>query len=45
MLDVTGSERGPERMVVVMETPRADALALAVGNRLVVEPDTEIEPL
>jgi hypothetical protein len=40
-----GAQIEPERLVVAMDSARAQALSVALGNRLIVEPDEELNPL
>jgi hypothetical protein len=40
-----GAQIEPERLVVAMDSARAQALSTALGNRLLVEPDEELNPL
>jgi hypothetical protein len=40
-----GAQVEPERLVVAMDSARAQALSMALGNRLIVEPDEELNPL
>jgi hypothetical protein len=40
-----GAHVEPERLVVAMDSARAQALSMALGNRLLVEPDEELNPL
>ena len=45
LVSVTGPGPSPERLVVEMDPDRADALSLALGDRLVIERDAVIDPL
>jgi hypothetical protein len=43
---ISGSAQAePDRLVVAMDSARAEALSLALGRRLAVEPDQELNPL
>jgi hypothetical protein len=41
----TGGRPEPDRLVVAMDSARARALSIALGNRLAVEPDDELHPI
>ena len=44
VISVAGAHVEPERLVVAMDSARAQALSDALGNRLLVERDEDVHP-
>ena len=41
---VSGPETAPERLVVEIDPDRANALSVALGSRVLIEPDAPLHP-
>jgi hypothetical protein len=44
VISVASPQADPERLVVAMNSARAQALSQALGSRLIVEPDEDVYP-